>query len=55
MYRAEYKASNAGNAWSGIGSYGSESQALNAAERKKAQGAYMVRVKDKNGNVIFSA
>ena len=55
MYKAEYKGSNAGSAWQNIGSYGSESQALYAAERKKSQGAYMVRVKDKNGNVIFSA
>ena len=54
MYRAQYKAKNAYESWTGIGSYGSESDALNAAMRKKNAGAFIVRVVDKNGNVVFS-
>ena len=54
MYKAQYKARNAYESWTGIGSYGSGSEALNAAMRKKNAGAFIVRVVDKNGNVVFS-
>lgn len=54
MYRAQFKARNAYEAWSGIGTYGSESAAIDAAVRKKNAGAFLVRVIDKNGNVIYS-
>ncbi|NDE05068.1 MAG: hypothetical protein EB003_10525 [Flavobacteriia bacterium] len=40
MYKAQYKARNAYESWTGIGSYGSESEALNAAMRKKNAGAF---------------
>jgi hypothetical protein len=53
-YKAEYKSANASNAWSGIGTYGSESEALRMAQQKKSQGAYLVRVTDERGNVIYS-
>jgi len=53
-YKAEYKSANASNAWSGIGTYGTESEALRVAQKKKDQGAYMVKVTDERGNVIFT-
>ena len=54
MYKAQYKARNAYEVWTGIGTYGSESDAINAAVRKKNTGAFLVRVIDKNGNVVYS-
>ena len=55
MYKAMYKPNNAHESWITIGSYGSESDALNVAAKKKSSGAFMVRVVDKNGNTIYSA
>ena len=55
VYKAQFKSHNAYESWSGIGSYGSESEAINAALRKKQAGAFLVRVVDKNGNVVFSS
>lgn len=54
MYKAQFKSSNVHQAWSGIGTYGTESQAISAAMRKLGAGAFMVRVIDGNGSVIFS-
>jgi hypothetical protein len=35
MYKAQYKAKNAYESWTTIGSYGSECEALNVAAKKK--------------------
>ena len=55
MYKAMYKPNNAHESWITIGTYGSESDALNVAAKKKSSGPFMVRVVDKNGNTIYSA
>jgi hypothetical protein len=55
MYKAQYKAKNAYESWTTIGSYVSESEALNVAAKKKNSGAFMVRVIDKNGSVVYSS
>ncbi len=55
MYKAQYKAKNAYESWTTIGSYGSEGEALNVAMKKKNSGALMVRVVDKNGSVVYSS
>mgnify|MGYP005671647553 FL=1 len=54
MYKAQFKANTANEVWSNIGTYSSESQALNVAMKKKSSGALMVRVVDKNGNTVYS-
>ncbi len=53
MYKVEFKSHNAGQAWMGHGTYGSESSALQNASRIALQ-KFMVRVVDPQGNVIFS-
>lgn len=55
MYKAQYKSRNAYESWTTIGTYGSESAALDAAMRKKQGGAFIVRVVDKTGSTVFSA
>jgi hypothetical protein len=52
-YKVEYKPSNASQAWSTLGSYGSENSALAAAERI-ADRYFMVRVMA-DGYVVWSA
>jgi hypothetical protein len=58
MYKAQYKANSAYEVWTNIGTYGSESEAMNVAMnvamKKKNSGALMVRVVDKNGSVVYS-
>ena len=44
VYKAQYKAKNAYESWTNIGTYSSESEALNVAMKKKNSGALMVRV-----------
>ncbi len=55
MYKAQYKWNNAYSPWSGAGTFGSEPPAISAAMRKLQAGAFMVRVIDGNGNVLFSS
>jgi hypothetical protein len=55
VYKAQYKAKNAYESWTNIGTYSSESEALNVAIKKKNSGALMVRVVDKNGSVVYSS
>ena len=55
VYKAQYKAKNAYESWTSIGTYSSESEALNVAMKKKNSGALMVRVVDKNGSVVYSS
>jgi len=54
MYTAQYKMNNSYAAWTTIGSYGSEAEAINSAQRRKAAGAVMVRVVDRAGAVVYS-
>lgn len=53
MYKVEYKAKNAANAWTGYGSYGSESTAIATADRIRPK-YFAVRV-TKNGMVVYVA
>ena len=55
VYKAQYKVNNAYEVWTGIGTYSSESEALNVAMKKKNSGALMVRVVDKSGSVVYSS
>jgi len=54
MYKAQFKATSPYGAWQTIGSYGTESQAMASAIRKKTAGAIMVRVTDKKGSVVYT-
>lgn len=54
MYTAQYKMNNSYAAWTTIGSYSSEAEAINRAQRRKAAGAVMVRVVDRAGAVVYS-
>ena len=54
-YKVEYKQRHAGEAWATLSVGGNEASALQAASRKKSQGAFMVRVTDPRGNIVFSA
>jgi hypothetical protein len=53
MWKVQYKSHNAGQAWSTLGSYGSESSALGNATRISGK-YFMVRVIDPNGNTVWS-
>jgi len=53
MYKVEFKASNAGNAWQGYGTYGSETSAMQSASRIAGK-FFAVRV-TKNGQIIWVA
>lgn len=55
MYKVQFKARNAYESWTTLGTYGSEGNALDVALKKKQSGALLVRVLDKNGNTVFSA
>lgn len=55
MYISQYKMNNSYAAWTSIGSYGSEAEAINSAQRRKAAGAVMVRVVDRAGAVVYSS
>jgi hypothetical protein len=54
MYTAQYKMNNSYAAWTVLGSYGSEAEAVNSAQRRKAAGAAMVRVVNRAGAVVYS-
>lgn len=54
MYKAQFKSKSPYESWTSLGSFGTESQAISAALRKKAQGAIMVRVTDKKGGVVYT-
>jgi hypothetical protein len=54
MFKSQFKSNNPYQSWSTIGSYSSESEAINSALRKKTAGALMVRVVTADGNIVFS-
>lgn len=53
MYKVQYKSSNVNQAWSTVGSYGSEQSALSNTSRVASK-YFMVRVIDPNGSTIWS-
>ncbi len=55
MFKAQFKSKNAYEAWSTIGSYGREVEAISSALHKKLRGAAMVRVVNSRGAVIYSS
>jgi hypothetical protein len=54
MFKAQFKKNSPYETWITLGSYGTESQAVAAAIRKKTQGAILVRVINKKGSVVYS-
>ena len=54
MFKAQFKTRTPFEKWITLGSYGTESQAINAALTKKRGGAVMVRVVNKSGNVVYT-
>ena len=54
MYKTQFKNKTPFEAWSTAGTYGSESQAISTALRKKQAGAVLVRVIDQNNAVVYS-
>jgi hypothetical protein len=54
MYKAQFKVKNPFEAWTTLGTYGTEQQAISAALQRKTRGAIMVRVTDKKGFIIYS-
>jgi hypothetical protein len=54
MYKAQFKSKSPYESWTSLGTFGTESQAISAALRKKTQGAIMVRVTDKKGGVVYT-
>ena len=54
MYKAQFKNRSPYEAWTTIGSYGTEEAAISAALSKKNAGAVLVRVTDKKGSVVYS-
>lgn len=52
MYRVQYKAANAGNSWSGYGTYSSEASAMQVATLISGR-YFAVRVIDRDGRVIW--
>ena len=53
MYKVQYKAKSPTESWQGVGSYGSEVNAISAAIGKKTRGAIMVKVTDKHGGIVY--
>jgi hypothetical protein len=54
MFKAQFKTRTPFEKWTTLGSYGTESQAINAALTKKRAGAVLVRVVNKAGNVVYT-
>ena len=54
MFKAQYKTRSPYEAWSTVGSYGGEVEAISSALQKKLRGAVMVRVINSRGAVIYS-
>lgn len=54
MFKVQFKSKSPTEAWHTVGTYGSESLAINSALRKKTSGALMVRVVDKKGKIIYT-
>lgn len=54
MYKAQFKNRSPYEAWSTVGSYGTEEAAISAALSKKRSGAILVRVTDSKGSVVYS-
>ena len=55
MFKVQFKAKSPYDSWQTLGNYGTESQAISMALAKKAKGAILVRVLDKQGRFIYSS
>jgi hypothetical protein len=55
MYKVQFKSKSPYEAWNSLGGGSTESQAISMALAKKAKGAILVRVLDKQGRVIYSS
>ena len=55
MYKAQYKKNSPYEAWTTIGTYGSEASAISSALSYNAKGMLLVRVVDKKGMVVYSS
>ena len=54
MFKAQFKTRSPYEAWTNLGSYGTEAAAIDAALRKKTAGALLVRVVDAKGSTVYS-
>jgi hypothetical protein len=54
-YRVEFRANKTSLVWQSVGVYGTENKAIDVAVRKKGNGAFMVRIRDNQEHVIYSA
>jgi len=54
MYKTQFKWRNAAESWTSVGTYSTEGQAITVALQKKSAGAFLVRVIDKNDNVVYA-
>ena len=54
MFKAQFKSRSPYESWTTLGTFGTEASAISAALSKKAKGAVMVRVTDKNGGIVYS-
>ena len=55
MFKVQFKSTSPYESWKGMGSYGTESQAIAQALLKKNKGAILVRVLDNKGRVVYSS
>jgi hypothetical protein len=55
MYKVQFKKNSPYESWTTAGSFGTESQAINAALAKKNAGAILVRVIDKKKHVVYTS
>lgn len=54
MYKTQFKTKSPYEAWTTLGTFGTESAAISAALSKKNQGAILVRVTDKSGGIVYT-
>jgi hypothetical protein len=54
MYKVQFKAKSPFGAWTNLGAYATEAQAISMALSKKNSGALLVRVTDKKGAIVYS-
>ena len=54
MFKVQFKNKSPYESWTTAGQFGTESQAISAALNRKNKGAVLVRVINKNGQVVYS-
>jgi hypothetical protein len=55
MFKVQFKNKSPYESWTTMGQFGTESQAISAALNKKNKGSLLVRVLNKNGQVVYSS